>query len=75
MTINVEGFGKITASKEVLNDLAILFMYAEEAFERRSKDESRSEEMRAVDSRMASYQAERCHSIFEALNAVGYYKK
>ena len=75
MTINVKGFGKITASKEVLNDLAVLFIYAEEMFDRRSKDTNRSKEMCEVDTRMAGYQAERCQSIFEALDAAGYYKK
>ena len=75
MTIDVKGFGKVTASKETLNSLAVLFIYAEEAFNKRSEDKNRSEKMREVANRIAGYHRESRNSIFEALDAVGYYNK
>lgn len=72
MTIDVKGFGKVTASRETLNDLAVLFIYAEEAMKRREA-ESTTEHMREVYKRMAGYKNESRNSIFEALDAVGYY--
>ena len=75
MTIDVKGIGKVTASKETLNMLAVVFIYAQEAFENRSKDVNRSEKMRAVAERMAGYQDESRQSIYDALEAVGFYNK
>ena len=61
MTVNVEGLGKITASKEVLNAISVAFMHQRNYY----NDAGR---------KWCAGQAElRSHSIYDALVKVGYY--
>lgn len=63
MTVNVEGLGKITASKYVLNEIVTAFYSASDAqlIHNRSRLSERS-------SKIAT-------EIFDALNKEGYYKR
>lgn len=61
MTLNVEGLGKITASKEVLNAISLAFTHEKKYYE--------------ADGRVwiASQAGVRANSIYDALSKVGYY--
>lgn len=61
MTVNIEGLGKITASKEVLNEIALAFGSASK-FDRSRNRNSLADKRYKV-----------CNSIYDALDESGYY--
>lgn len=61
MTVKTS-YGKITASKETLNDLSLIFQEASENYEKRGR------------MALASQAMETAIEIYETLGMVGYYK-
>lgn len=61
MTVKLRNYGKITASKETLNSLSIVFDYAEEHHKTKGNIE------------MAKILNDASWEIYNALNGVGYY--
>lgn len=61
MTVNIEGLGKITASKDVLNTIAGAFRYSGELQHIKNRDA------------LANYHGEVFNSIYDALDESGYY--
>lgn len=61
MTVKTS-YGKITASKETLNDLSLIFQEASESYEKRGR------------MALASQAMETAIEIYEMLGMVGYYK-
>lgn len=62
MTVNVEGLGKITASKDVLNEIVTAFYSASDAQLIHNRP------------RLSERSNKRATEIFDALNKEGYYK-
>ena len=62
MTVEVKGYGKITANKSILNSLSLVFDTAEEKYKAEGKET------------MAKIMNEASWSIYNALNETGYYK-
>lgn len=62
MTVNVEGLGKITASKDVLSEIVSAFYWA--------SDSQRIDNLPRLSERSSKIATE----IFDALNKEGYYK-
>ena len=61
MTVIVEGLGKITASKEVLNAISLAFTHEKKYYEASGRVW------------VASQSSVRADSIYDALSKVGYY--
>lgn len=62
MTVNVEGLGKITASKDVLNEIVTAFYSASDAHLIHNR------------LKMSERYSKRATEIFDALNKEGYYE-
>lgn len=71
MTVNIKGYGKITASKAVLNNICILFN--DSAKLAWIEAEQQEGEMVDIYNRYGRYQKERSNAIYEELKATGYY--
>lgn len=63
MTVNIEGLGKITASKDVLNEIVTAFYNASDA------------QLMHNHIRLSERSNKRATEIFDALNKEGYYIK
>jgi len=64
MTIDVKCFGKITASKSVLNSISVLF-----------KEAAELRELKGDEFETAKFYEEMSHQIFEELDKTGLYDK
>lgn len=74
MTVDVKGFGKITASKEVLNKI-ICLMYESAMYTENEAEKYDDEETKEVFNKCAGYTRGYAGQIYNELEKVGMYDK
>lgn len=74
MTVNIDGFGEITASKEVLNKI-ICLMYESAMFTENEAEKYEDEETKEVFNKCAGYTRDYAGQIYKELEKVGMYDK